>query len=68
MGVRVRRGSCRGSIITHPLANERLKRNRAGRVVLQPKSPYKDGTSHVVMEPLECIERLAALCRARVSI
>jgi hypothetical protein len=33
---------------------------RAGQVVLQLKSPYKDGTSHVVMEPLEFMERLAA--------
>ena len=30
--------------ITRPaIANERLKRNRAGQVVLQLKSPYKDG-------------------------
>jgi hypothetical protein len=29
--------------------------------VLQLKSPYKDGTTHIVMEPLECMERLAAL-------
>jgi hypothetical protein len=42
--------------ITRPaIANERLKRNRAGQVVLQLKSPYKDGTTHIVME------RLAAL-------
>jgi len=34
------------------IANERLKRNRAGQVVLQLKSPYKDGTTHIVMEPL----------------
>ena len=27
----------------------------------QLKSPYKDGTSHIVMEPLEFMERLAAL-------
>ena len=48
--------------ITRPaIANERLKRNRAGQVVLQLKSPYKDGTSHIVMEPLEFMERLAAL-------
>ena len=37
------------------IANERLKRNRAGQVVLQLKSPYKDGTTHIVMEPLEFI-------------
>jgi len=28
---------------------------------LQLKSPYKDGTAHIVMEPLEFMERLAAL-------
>ena len=43
------------------IANERLKRNRAGQIVLQLKSPYKDGTTHIVMEPLEFMERLAAL-------
>src|SRR5215813_3357469 len=48
--------------ITRPaIGNERLKRNRAGQVVLQLKSPYKDGTTHIVMEPLEFMERLAAL-------
>ena len=48
--------------ITRPaIANERLNRNRAGQVVLQLKSPYKDGTTHIVMEPLEFMERLAAL-------
>jgi len=48
--------------ITRPaIANERLKRNRADQVVLQLKSPYKDGTTHIVMEPLEFMERLAAL-------
>ncbi len=29
--------------------------------MLQLKSPYKDGTTHVVMSPLEFMERLAAL-------
>jgi hypothetical protein len=29
--------------------------------VLQLKIPYKDGTTHIVMEPLEFMERLAAL-------
>jgi hypothetical protein len=48
--------------ITRPaIANERLKLNRASQVVLQLKSPYKDGTTHIVMEPLEFMERLAAL-------
>ena len=29
--------------------------------MLQLKSPYKDGTTHVVMSPMEFMERLAAL-------
>ena len=48
--------------ITRPaIANERLKRNRAGQVVLQLKSAYQDGTTHIVMSPLEFMQRLAAL-------
>ena len=48
--------------ITRPaVANERLTLNRAGEVVLQLKSPYHDGTTHIVMSPLELMQRLAAL-------
>ena len=48
--------------ITRPaIANERLKRNRAGQVLLQLKSPWRDGTTHIVMSPLELMQRLAAL-------
>ena len=48
--------------ITRPaIASERLKRNQAGQVVLQLKSPYRDGTTHIVMTPLELMQRLAAL-------
>ena len=48
--------------ITRPaIANARLKGNRAGDIVLQLKSAFKDGTTHIVMEPLEFMERLAAL-------
>ena len=43
------------------IANERLKRNRAGQVVLELKSAFKDGTTHIVMSPLEFMQRLAAL-------
>jgi len=40
--------------ITRPaIANERLTLNRGGDVVLQLKSPYHDGTTHIVMSPLE---------------
>lgn len=39
----------------------RLSRSRSGQVVLRLKSPYADGTTHVVMSPLEFIQRRAAL-------
>ncbi|MCA3222251.1 MAG: transposase [Burkholderiales bacterium] len=48
--------------ITRPaLANERLSRNGKGQVVLRLKSPYRDGTTHIVMQPQEFMQRLAAL-------
>ncbi|MFH0352484.1 MAG: transposase, partial [Chromatiales bacterium] len=38
--------------ITRPaIANERLTLNRAGQVVLALKTPYRDGTTHIVMSP-----------------
>ena len=43
------------------VANERFKRNGAGDVVLQLKSAYRDGTTHIVMSPLEFMQRLATL-------
>ena len=50
-------------LITRPaIANERLTLNRAGQVVvLTLKTPYRDGTTHIVMSPLEFMQRLAAL-------
>jgi hypothetical protein len=33
----------------------------AGQVVLTLKTPYRDGTIHIVMSPLEFMQRLAAL-------
>ena len=48
--------------ITRPaIANERLKRDGAGDVVLQLKSAWRDGTTHIRMSPLEFMQRLAAL-------
>ena len=49
-------------MLTRPaIANERLKRNGEGQVVLQLKSAWRDGTTHIVMSPLEFMQRLAAL-------
>ena len=48
--------------ITRPaISNERLSVNRAGQVVLKLKTAWRDGTSHHVMEPMEFMQRLAAL-------
>ena len=42
-------------------ANERVQCNAAGQVVLKLKTPWRDGTTHLVMSPLEFMQRLAAL-------
>jgi hypothetical protein len=40
--------------ITRPaVANERAQTNAAGQVVLKLKTPSRDGTTHLVMSPLE---------------
>ena len=40
-----------------------------GWVRYQLKTPYRDGTMHVVLEPLDFIDRLAALVpRPRVNL
>jgi hypothetical protein len=48
--------------ITRPaLANERVQTNAVGQVVLRLKTPWRDGTTHLVMSPLEFMQRLAVL-------
>lgn len=48
--------------ITRPaLANERVQINAAGQVVLKLKTAWRDGNTHLVMSPLEFMQRLAAL-------
>ncbi|MCE2661183.1 MAG: transposase [Rubrivivax sp.] len=48
--------------ITRPaLANERVQTNAAGQVVLKLKTAWRDGTTHLLMSPLEFMQRLAAL-------
>ena len=47
--------------ITRPaLANERVQANAAEQVVFKRKTPWRDGTTHRVMSPLEFMQRLAA--------
>jgi hypothetical protein len=39
---------------------ERVQANAAGQVVLKLKTPWRDGTTHLVMSPLQFMQRLAA--------
>ena len=43
------------------IATKRLSVNGRGRVVYQYKQPFRDGSTHVVLDPLDYIARLAAL-------
>ena len=48
--------------ITLPaLSDERVQLNAAGQVEHKLKTPWRDGTTHLVMSPLEFMQRLAAL-------
>lgn len=48
--------------ITRPaLTNERVLTNAAGQVVRKLKTAWRDDTTHLVMSPLELMQRLAAL-------
>ena len=44
-----------------PVAEERLSVTAQGQVRYCLKTPYRDGTTHIVLEPLDFIARLAAL-------
>jgi hypothetical protein len=44
-----------------PVATERLALSASGQVRYGLKTPYRDGTTHIVLEPLELMARLAAL-------
>ena len=47
--------------ITRPaLSDERVQLNAAGQVELKLKTPWRDGTTHLVMSLLEFMQRLVA--------
>ncbi len=51
------------------LSEQRLSLTACGKVRYQLKSPYNNGTTHVVFEPLDFLARLAALVpRPRVNL
>jgi hypothetical protein len=43
-----------------PVVTERLAMTSSGQVRCQLKTPYRDGITHIVMEPLDLMARLAA--------
>jgi ribosomal protein S27E len=56
--------------VTRPaIAEPRLSLTPSGNVRYQLKTPYRDGTTHVIFEPLDFMARLAALVpRPRVNL
>lgn len=44
-----------------PLATERLSRRSDGRLAYRLKRPWSNGTTHIILDGLELIEKLAAL-------
>ncbi len=48
-------------ILRPPFAQERLRLRSDGRIALELKTAWHDGTRELVFEPLELLERLAAL-------
>ncbi len=56
--------------ITRPvIAEQRLSLASNGNVIVALKTPYDDGTSHVVLSPMELMGRLAALVpKPRVNL
>ena len=56
--------------ITRPLVStKRLSLTRNGRVSYQLKTPWRNGTTHVIFEPLNFISRLASLVpRPRINL
>ena len=48
-------------VLRPPLAEHRLRRLADGRVRLELKRPWSDGTTYLLFEPVEFLEKLAAL-------
>ena len=48
-------------LLRPPLAQERLRLRADGRILVELRKAWRDGTSHVLFEPVEFLEKLAAL-------
>ena len=48
-------------LLRPPIAEDRLSFASDGRVLVRLKTPWRDGTDHIALEPQELLEKLAAL-------
>jgi hypothetical protein len=48
-------------LLRPPVAEDRLSLAPDGTVLVRLKTPWRDGTSHIALQPLELLEKLAAL-------
>jgi hypothetical protein len=56
-------------LLRPPMAQDRLRLTGEGRIRLTLKTPWADGTRHLLFEPVEFLEKLAALIpRSRVNL
>jgi len=56
-------------VLRPPIAQERLSRTTDGRILLTLKTEWTDGTTALLFEPVELLERLAALTpRPRINL
>ena len=47
-------------LLRPPLAQDRVRLRADGRVLIELKTAWRDGTSHLVFDPIEFLEKLAA--------
>ncbi len=56
-------------VLRPPLAQDRLTTIADGRALVTLKAPWHDGTTHLLFEPVELLEKLAALTpRPRINL
>jgi hypothetical protein len=56
-------------VLRPPIAQDRLALTPDGQILLQLRSPWSDGTTHFLFDPLELLEKLAALVpRPRINL
>src|SRR5207248_518021 len=48
-------------LLRPPLAQDRVRLRTDGRILVQLKTVWRDGTSHFLFEPIEFLEKLAAI-------